>query len=78
MLVGKHEWDLLDDWCEFLESKDIIAIQKDTWDQLLDFAWTVKSDLSNFDPQGAWPYLIDEFVEYLCEKREIELPSQSE
>eukprot|EP00210_Caulerpa_lentillifera_P004409 g4206.t1 len=78
MFVGKREWELLDDWCEFLEGKDIIAIQKDTWDQLLDFAWTVSSDLTNFDPQGAWPYLIDEFVEFICEKRGISLPSQSE
>lgn len=39
MFTEKRRWELLDDWCGFLESKDIIAIQKDTWDQLLDFAW---------------------------------------
>lgn len=28
---------------------------------------TVDPKLSNYDAEGAWPYLIDEFVEYLYE-----------
>lgn len=28
---------------------------------------TVGSSLSDYDAEGAWPYLIDEFVEYLNE-----------
>jgi len=28
---------------------------------------TVDPQLSNYDAEGAWPYLIDEFVEYLYE-----------
>lgn len=28
--------------------------------------------LSNYDPEGAWPYLIDEFVDYLTEHGIIE------
>ena len=28
---------------------------------------TVSPSLSNYDADGAWPYLIDEFVEYLNE-----------
>ena len=39
MFRDKRQWELLPDWCAFLENKDLIAIQKDTWDQLLDFAW---------------------------------------
>ena len=31
------------------------------WMQIVDPA------LSNYDPEGAWPYLIDEFVDYLTE-----------
>ena len=47
MFRGKRQWELLPDWCAFLENKDLIAIQKDTWDQLLDFAW-VRCSLTLF------------------------------
>ncbi|KAE9444668.1 hypothetical protein C3L33_23435, partial [Rhododendron williamsianum] len=43
------------------------AISRDTWSQLLEFARMVDPTLSNYDAEGAWPYLIDEFVEYLNE-----------
>ncbi|XP_048494851.1 uncharacterized protein LOC104906365 isoform X2 [Beta vulgaris subsp. vulgaris] len=36
----------------------------DNWCQFLQ---TVDPQLSNYDAEGAWPYLIDEFVEYLYE-----------
>ena len=68
LVFGVIEWPLLDDWCEFLTKNHNKAISKDTWTQLLEFVRQVKSDFSNYDMDGAWPYLIDEFVEYVQEK----------
>lgn len=58
----------LDEWCDFLVKNNKKVVPKDTWNLFLDFALTMKSDFSNFDPNGAWPILIDEFVQYKQEK----------
>ncbi|NDW60263.1 DCN1-like protein, partial [Yangia sp. PrR004] len=52
---------------QFLQVRHNKAISRDTWAQLLEFVKTIDPQLSNFDDEGAWPYLIDEFVEYLTE-----------
>jgi DCN1-like protein 1/2 len=61
-------WPLLERWLDFLKQAHAgRAIGRDTWLQLLEFVRTVKPDMSDYDENGAWPYLLDEFVE-LCRK----------
>ncbi|CAA7016260.1 unnamed protein product [Microthlaspi erraticum] len=72
LLFAEREWPLVNHWCDFLQDRHNKAITKDTWEQLLEFSRTVDPVLSNYDADGAWPYLIDEFVEYLFEKSVIQ------
>ncbi|GAA0167356.1 ubiquitin-protein ligase [Lithospermum erythrorhizon] len=67
LLFAEKQWPLVDHWCQFLQARHNKAISRDTWSQLLEFARSIDPALTNYDPEGAWPYLIDEFVEYLSE-----------
>jgi len=55
-------------WTTFLDEKEVKAVTKDVWDMLLTFANDVHADMSNYDEDGAWPVLIDDFVEWYREK----------
>lgn len=69
LLFAEQGWPLVKRWCQFLETNHKLAISKDTWSQLLDFAKIVRTetDLQQFDAStnSAWPYLIDDFVDQL-------------
>ena len=64
-LLLREHFALLDKWLAFVELKVKNAISKDTWLMLYDLATQVKPDLSDYDISGAWPVLLDEFVEYV-------------
>lgn len=63
-LILKGRFEHLDLWLEFLHERKH-AISRDTYSLLLDFALTIHNDMSNYDEEnGAWPVLLDEFVDF--------------
>jgi len=70
LILGKKRFHFLDTWTTFVEEHHKKSISKDQWNSLLDFANTVKDDLENFDENGAWPAIFDDFVEFAKEKCE--------
>lgn len=65
-----HDWPLREEFCEWAASNmKGKKITRDLWNMVLKLATEVPADLSTYDDEPAWPVVIDEFVEYLREKR---------
>jgi len=62
LLPGR--WAAAEAWLSYVAGvKGLKAVSKDTWMQLLEFSRKIKADFSDYDEDGAWPTLIDDFVE---------------
>jgi len=70
-LLLSKSWPLFGEFEEFLqEPKSPRVINKDQWINILEFSRTISLDLSNYSIDGAWPTLLDDFVDFLQKKRQ--------
>lgn len=60
----------MDKWVAFIQGKadkkEIGVMTKDTWDLFFDLVQQTNGDWSKFEDDGAWPVLVDGFVEYMA------------
>jgi DCN1-like protein 1/2 len=63
-LLLPNKFKHLELWCDYLQNEYKRAISRDTWNLLLEFVNTVDEKMTNYDANGAWPVVIDNFVEY--------------
>ncbi|XP_068701470.1 DCN1-like protein 4 isoform X4 [Montipora capricornis] len=63
-LLLDGSWSLLDNFLDFLQNSKYKVLNRDQWCNVLEFSRSINADLSNYDEDGAWPVLMDEFVEW--------------
>ena len=69
-LLLKDKCRFIDKWNAFIEKEaegGLKAIKKDTWNMLLELIEATNGDMANFQDDGAWPVLIDQFQEFLAQ-----------
>lgn len=54
-------------WLQYVRKNSRSVVSKDLWLQVLDFGHQIKPDLSNYDENGAWPVLLDDFAAHMQE-----------
>ena len=65
IVLGDGRFKYLDQWCSFVEAQAIKFVNRDTWKMALEFATTTAESLDDYDEDGAWPCIIDDFVDFL-------------
>lgn len=61
LLADINHWSMYDHFVEFLNQSNYQFINNDQWLNILEFSKTINSQLVNYDSDGAWPIMIDEF-----------------
>ncbi|XP_075975254.1 DCN1-like protein SCCRO4 [Anticarsia gemmatalis] len=63
-------WALRPALGEFLQrERRYRVVNRDQWCNILEFSRTVDTSLASYDADGAWPVMLDEFVEWLRAER---------
>ncbi|KAH8102937.1 DUF298-domain-containing protein [Cristinia sonorae] len=56
-------YPMVDDIISFINEKGTYkAVTKDLWSMMLEFCQTVSPNLDDYDPEAAWPTLLDDYV----------------
>lgn len=64
-LLLHDKWNLTQQFVMFLDQSKYKIINRDQWNSLLEFTRNVDAaDFSGYDNEGAWPVMVDEFVEW--------------
>lgn len=63
LLFESKEIPFVKQFCDFLQiQSDYKALNKDQWNNFLDFCITSKSDLSDYDPTGCCKHIFFHFL----------------
>ncbi|CEG44957.1 dcn1-like protein [Plasmopara halstedii] len=60
LLPGHFYWRR--HWLQYVRQHARSVVSRDLWLQVLDFGHQIKPDMSNYDENGAWPVLLDDFA----------------
>jgi hypothetical protein len=64
IVLDVHRAPHLTLFLQFLEGTTHAKITLDQWDSFLQFNGSINLNLSNHDDDGAWPLLLDEYVDW--------------
>jgi len=67
-LLLKNNWPRIGEFMLYLDQSKYKVINQDQWNSLLEFLRMMGSDFSTYDEDGAWPVMIDEFVQWSNEQ----------
>jgi len=64
-VVLAPQFPLITDITEFINTTGVYkGVNKDLWSMMLEFCRDTRQDLSDFEADGAWPTVIDDFVRW--------------
>lgn len=66
LLIGSQKCSFLEQWKAFLNGKvernEILVVTKDTWEQFYQLNKSTNGNIAEFEDDGTWPVMIDDFV----------------
>ena len=69
LFITEQQCQFMGKWKQFLEKKnekgELLAITRDNWDLFYELHEQTGGDLRNFEDDGGWPTLFDEFIEFM-------------